>query len=59
MTTYDMTQWCDFTRGVDGSGSAPPMRAHLAHASRREQGVVRRFERVVAVARKDAALAIP
>ena len=59
MTTYDMTQWRDFTRGVAGSGGAEPMRAHLANASRREQGVVRRFERVVAVARKDAALAIP
>lgn len=58
MTTHDMTQWCDFTRGVLAPQVAESMRANLARSDRARH-LVRRFERVAELARKDNAVSPP
>lgn len=58
MAAYDMTHWCDLARGVVAPAAARRIKAHLARSerARRQLG---RFQRVAAVARTDAGLAIP
>lgn len=58
MTTYDMTQWCDFSRGVLAPQLAESMRSKLARSDR-AQHMVRRFERVAALAQQDSTLGPP
>jgi len=56
---YDVTEWCDFVRGLVDSGRARAMSETLASAPRRTRRRVEALRRVAAVGRADAELEIP
>lgn len=58
MTAFDLTQWCDYARGVAAPESVSAMRA-LLERSEPARKAVERFRRVAAVAGGDAAGRIP
>ena len=57
-TTFDLTDWCDYARGVADPETAPAMREVLARSASARRSV-ELFRRVGAVARSDQANEIP
>jgi hypothetical protein len=56
---YDITEWCDFVRGLVDSDRARAMSETLASAPRRTRRRVEALRRVAEVGRADAELEIP
>ncbi|HEX9735021.1 MAG TPA: hypothetical protein VGG06_23865 [Thermoanaerobaculia bacterium] len=59
MTTFDVTEWCDFVRGVAAPEAEREMREQLAAGDARARGTVEFLTRVMAVARTDQETELP
>jgi hypothetical protein len=59
MTTFDVTDWCDFVRGVAAPETERDMRERLAAGDAGARGTVDFLARVMAVARIDQETQVP
>jgi len=59
MPRFDITQWCDFVRGVTDPATEQAMRDHLESGASQARRQVELLRRVASVGRHDLALAIP